>query len=67
MPEEEITESAVAALGQALGLSLPAEDLATLAERLQATRREMASLDSLGLDNVEPATGFWPHPPSNPR
>ena len=67
MPEREITESAVAALGRALGLNLSAEDLASLAAGLRATRREMASLDSLDLHGVEPAIGFQARPSAHPR
>ena len=67
MPEPAITESAVAALARAVGLSLSVEDLATLAEGLRATRREMASLDSLELHGVEPAIVFRPRPTTQPR
>ena len=67
MPEREITENVVAALGRALGLRLSAEDLAILATGLQATRQEMASLDSLDLRRVEPAIGFQPRPPAPPQ
>ena len=67
LPEQEITESAVAALGRALELKLSTEDLASLAAGLHATRREMASLDSFDLDGVEPAIRFQPRPPADPR
>lgn len=73
MPEREITENAVAALGRALGMSLSGEDLANVAEGLRANWRDMASLDSLGLyglegvKGVEPAIVFRPSPPAQPR
>ena len=67
MPERETTESAVAALGRALGLSLDDEDLANLAEGMRATQQAMASLDSLDLNGVEPAIVFQPRPPAQPR
>ena len=67
MPEREITENVVEALGRALGWRLSAEDSAILATGLQATRQEMASLDSLDLNGVEPAIGFQPHPPARPQ
>ena len=67
LPDQEITESAVAALGRAMDLKLSTEDLASLAAGLQATRQEMASLDSFDLYGVEPAIRFQPHPPADPR
>ena len=65
MPEREITESAVAALGRALGLNLSDEDLANLAAGMRAARQQMATLDSLDLHGVEPATVFQPRPPTH--
>jgi hypothetical protein len=70
MSEREITESAVAALGRALGLGLADEDLANLAEGLKTHWQEMASLDSLDLygpEGAEPAIVFRPHLPAQPR
>ncbi len=67
MPEQTITESGVAALGRALGLGLTADEVVDLTERLLNAQREMASLDSLDLTDVEPAVGFRPHPPARPR
>jgi hypothetical protein len=66
MAELDITESTVAALGRALGLGLGDGDLANLAEGLRATSQEVASLDSLDLQSVEPAIVFRPHPPAHP-
>ena len=67
LPDKRISESAVAALGHALDLSLSADDLASLAAGLQATRLDMASLDSLDLHGVEPAIRFQPRPAAEPR
>ena len=67
MPEREITENIVSALGRALGWRLSTEDLAVLATGLQATGQDMASLDSLDLHGVEPAIGFEPRPPTHPQ
>ena len=70
MPEREITESTVSALGRALGLGLADEDLANLAEGLRTHWQEIASLDSLDLygpEGVEPAIVFRPRPPAQPR
>jgi len=67
MPEREITESGVEALGRALGLGLTSDEVVDLTQRLLNAQREMASLDGLEFTDVEPAVGFRPYPPARPR
>ncbi|HVA91016.1 MAG TPA: hypothetical protein VNL71_14375 [Chloroflexota bacterium] len=60
-----ISPDTVVALAQAVGLSLPPEDVAPLAAALSDQLASIALLDQLDLTNVNPVLEFDPRWPEN--
>lgn len=58
MTDQTITENTVEALALAVGIRLTSDEKTALAASLRATARDMASLDSMALKDVEPAITF---------
>ena len=58
MTDQTITENTVEALALAVGIRLTSDAKTALAASLRATARDMASLDSMALKDVEPAITF---------
>lgn len=58
MTDSKITKQNINALAKAVGIDPTDDEIISLAENLRATTKELDSLDSLDLMNIEPAITF---------